>query len=74
MAVTDRHVAHELIAVGDYDRGLEMLLAHPEYVDVNWLIGSIYRPLWNDPRYCQILRRAGLVEIFNARRRGNTGG
>ena len=72
-SVTDIHVAQELIAVGDA-RGLDMMLAHPEYVDVNWLIGSIYRPLWNDPRYHQLLRRAGLLEAFNARARPHVGG
>jgi tetratricopeptide (TPR) repeat protein len=66
-------LAQALIAAGDHDRGLDLLLADPFAADVNLLVGTIYRPLWNDPRFEALVRRNGLLEPFTAYKRAQRG-
>lgn len=67
--VSPLQMASALLAVGEYDKGLDLMLAHPESTDANLLIGAVYRPVWGDARFRELLRRVNLLDIFETRLR-----
>jgi DNA-binding winged helix-turn-helix (wHTH) protein/TolB-like protein/Flp pilus assembly protein TadD len=52
-----------LLALGEHDQALDLLVRVGTEGDVNLLIGPIYDPVRSDPRFSELLRRAGFAEL-----------
>ena len=55
-----------LLAIGEYDRGLDDLVRDEGWWDANLLIGSLFDPVRKDPRFRELMRRNGFLELAAA--------
>lgn len=62
IAPDDPRAGEFLLALGEYDRALDLLLRAKPHGDENLLVGRLFDPVRSDLRYHELMRRSGFTD------------